>query len=84
MLTSDLNAEPLVGEYETLVFESTRPGSDDIDWTKLRRSLSDTAEWTDGGAAHLVDLVRNYGAFMLRNALALAVAAGVEDGELGF
>lgn len=84
MSVANPNAVPLVLEYETLVLESTSPGDNNIDWKRLQGQLSDTAEWTEEGAVHLVNLSRSYGAFMLRNALALAVAAGIEDGELGF
>lgn len=84
MPLESLDATALLPEYETLVHESTRPGSDEIDWPTLEQRLSDTAEWTESAAAQLVDLAKKYGAFMLRNALAIAVAAGIEDGELGF
>jgi len=55
-----------------------------MDWGKLEEELSETAEWTREGARHLASLARSYGSFMLRNALALAVATDIEDGELGF
>lgn len=84
MSVANPNAVPLVLEYETLVLESISPSDNNIDWKRLQGQLSDTAEWTEEGAVQLVDLSRSYGAFMLRNALALAVAAGIEDGELGF
>ena len=79
-----LNASPIFGEYETLVMESTTVQSGEVDWTKLHRELVRSAEWTDVAATHLVSLVRDYGSFMLRNALALAVAAEIEDGEMDF
>jgi hypothetical protein len=84
MRVDNLNAAALIPEYQTLVHECMWPGGHEINWTMLRKSLSNTAEWSESAAAHLVDLARNYGAFMLRNALAIAVAAGIEDGELGF
>lgn len=84
MSARELNATPLHSEYETLVKESTAPSQGEIDWTMLQSELVRTAEWTDAGATHLVDLARDYGSFMLRNALALAVAAGIDDGEMGF
>jgi hypothetical protein len=49
----------------------------------VSEALSATGEWTTIGAKYLVDLVADYGAFVLRNAFALAVAAGIEDGDLG-
>ncbi len=84
MSFDSLNAEPLVWEYQSIVLECRCPGGDELDGEKLIRHLVHTGEWTERAAAHLVDLVRNYGTFMLRNALALAAAAGIEDGELGF
>ena len=50
----------------------------------LQEALVQQAEWTPEAADHLVDLAQRYGAFMLRNALAVALALGIEDGELGY
>lgn len=83
MKKSDLNAAPLVAEYQLIVDESKSASSGEIDWDRLEDGLVRTAEWTDCGAAHLVALARDYGSFVLRNALALSVAANIEDGELG-
>lgn len=41
-------------------------------------------DWTDRGAEAVLRLANEYGAFMLRNALALAVVLGKEDGDLDF
>ena len=79
---TDTDVKQLLDEYQTLVSESRRPDGD-IDWEQLQGALSATAEWTAIGAQHLVDLVTDYGAFVLRNAFALARAAGIEDGDLG-
>ena len=84
MSTRELSAAPLVSEYETLAKESTAESQGEIDWTMLQSELVQTAEWTDAAATHLVDLARKYGSFVLRNALALAVAADIDDGEMGF
>lgn len=78
-----LNAAPLVSEYVTLVKESAAESQGKIDWTMLQSELVRTAGWTDAAATHLVDLARKYGSFVLRNALALAVAADIDDGEMG-
>jgi hypothetical protein len=83
MAIRESDAAPLIGEYETLVEEST-PRDGEIDWIKLHGKLVQTAEWTDAAASHLANLAQNYGSFMLRNALALAIAAQIEDGEFGF
>jgi hypothetical protein len=50
----------------------------------LGRALQETGDWTPRASEHLVALARNYGAFMLRNALAVAIALEIEDGDLGF
>ena len=54
------------------------------DWDKVKDRLIYEHGWTVLGAAALVELVRDYGAFMLGNASALATALGVEDGKLGY
>ena len=54
-----------------------------IDWTQVETKLQQEMEWTEEGAKHLTILAREYGGFMLRNALALATVLGVEDGSLG-
>ena len=55
-----------------------------IDWTRIEAKLQNEMEWTQEGAAHVVALARDYGAFVLRNALALALSLGIEDGEFGY
>jgi len=54
------------------------------DWTRVETKLRNEMEWTQEGAAHVAALARDYGAFVLRNALALALSLGIEDGELGY
>jgi hypothetical protein len=55
-----------------------------IDWTRVETKLQNEMEWTKEGAAHVAALARDYGAFVLRNALALALSLGIEDGELSY
>jgi len=55
-----------------------------IDWTRIETKLHNDMEWTQEGAVQVAALAREYGAFVLRNALALAVSLGIEDGELGY
>ncbi len=82
MISENFDLECLLDEYRTLVQESQ--GTDgEIEWERLQGALVVTGEWTADGANRLIDVVRNHGGFFLRNAAALAVAAGVEDGELG-
>jgi len=70
-----------VQEY-TDVFPSPK-GEQLIDWTRVETKLHNDMEWTQEGAAHVAALARDYGVFVLRNALALATVFGVEDGSLG-
>lgn len=80
--SSDLTM--LVDEYQTLVTETGtlnknyRPGGD---LEKVKRWLIAHGEWTPRAAAEVVDLIETYGAFVLRNAAALAIALDVEDGR---
>ena len=50
----------------------------------LSAALQDSGDWTESGASEVVRLANEYGVFMLRNALALAIAMGKEDGDRGF
>lgn len=83
-MSSDATA--LVSEYTTLVEECRVASSADeeLNWDFLEYSLAKHADWTPSAAQALTTLARDYGAFMLRNALALAIALDIEDGELGF
>ena len=69
----------LIDEYDNLF---TKAKDDKID--TIRDLLISNAEWTDKAASHLLQLVKDNGAFILRNALAISLALGIEDGELGF
>lgn len=73
------NIGGLVDEYQTL-FADADANSEEL----LETTLVHEAEWTPEAAAHLLRLARNYGSFMLRNALAISLALDIEDGELGF
>jgi hypothetical protein len=50
----------------------------------MLKELSVSADWTVAGAHELLKLANNYGAFMLPNALAIAVLLGKEDGSERF
>ena len=69
----------LVDEYRAL-FDGLDCGDSEL----LGQRLIGDAEWTPQAAEHLLQLANNYGSFMLRNALAIALALKVEDGGLGF
>lgn len=73
----------LQGEYKFYVDRATDKNHE-IDSNKLINVLHSSGDWTITGAEALVELARQYGSFMLKNALALAMAADIEDGELGF
>lgn len=49
----------------------------------IEEALCQDHDWTAEGAGTILSLANGYGAFILRNALALALALGKEDGDLG-
>jgi hypothetical protein len=73
------NVRSLVDEYRSL-FAGAKPDSPEFFEDLLIRE----GDWTQQAASHLLQLVNNYGSFMLRNALAIALALGIEDGDFGF
>lgn len=77
----------LVKEYECLIDEvglSKQSLLTSEQLQQLESKMVSDGDWTPEAAEELISLVRNYGSFMLRNALAIALAAGIEDGEAGF
>jgi hypothetical protein len=76
--------ESAISEYTRLVSPSGRSRSKRLHRERLVRDLCTAHDWTDSGARAVVSLAHDYGAFMLRNALALAIALNKEDGDLGF
>ncbi len=74
---TDLNG--LVQEYRILLANQSCPGL-----RTLEQLLVGGSDWTPRAAQHLVQLARDYGTFMLRNATAISIALGIEDGNLGF
>ena len=77
--------DSLISEYETVlgkrVLKDAAGGDDELG---ILNELSLSADWSISGASELLRLANNYGAFMLRNALAIAVVLGKEDGSEGF
>lgn len=72
-------------EYEVLAREAGWNHRDEGEALEsLKASLVEDAEWTPRAAEELARLATTYGSFFLRNALALSVALGIEDGEAGF
>jgi hypothetical protein len=76
--------QSVISEYKSLLVRIAGRTTQPLRSERLIRELCRTHDWTDGGARALVSLANDYGAFILRNALALAIALGKEDGELGF
>ena len=74
-----------IQEYAAVFPTTQRKNTEEqlIDWVRVEAKLQNEMEWTEEGAKHLTILAREYGGFMLRNALALADVLGIEDGELG-
>lgn len=74
-----------IEEYESLIVDVESGEGRDmcVNWDVVEDALVREGGWTENGARCVAQLARNYGSFVLRNALALAVAASVEDGALG-
>ena len=79
-MTEGERLDSLIDEY-TALFGKIRKGGMEIE---ALRELTSSADWTMSGARELLALANTYGAFMLRNALAIAAALGKEDGSAGF
>jgi hypothetical protein len=69
----------LRAEYETLIAELPKKPTDG----QIIRTLVANADWTRNGASVVLQLAQRYGTSVLRNALALAAAMQIEDGEAG-
>ena len=78
-MEEEMNVSNLTDEYRVLF-----DGLDVGDTVTLEQRLTSGADWTPQAAKHLVQLANDYGSFMLRNALAISSALGIEDGCLGF
>jgi hypothetical protein len=87
MATKPTDVTMLAEEYQILAEEvgiATSPEITDGQIERLKRLLAKEGDWSSRAAEELLYLVRHYGIFMLRNALALSIALGIEDGEAGF
>ncbi len=78
----DIEIKRIQSEYEAYVAKTTDENNE-IDWDKLVDLLCVDGDWTIQGAETLVTIVQNYGSFVLKNALALAIATNIEDGKFG-
>jgi hypothetical protein len=73
--------ESLISEYSVLIKKLPRNRTSQKAKSTIIKTLVKSANWTENGADELLMLVNDYGAFMLRNALALAIVLGQEDGD---
>ena len=73
-----------ISEYDSTVNSNSKMATRRVDHEHLARGLCKDHDWTDRGAREIVNLANHYGAFMLRNALALAIVLDKEDGDLDF
>lgn len=76
---SELLTDTLLAEYETLIADLGAAATDE----QIVHALVEQADWSERGAREIVKLARDYGRFVLNNALALADALGIEDGGAG-
>lgn len=86
MMQESVHLESLIGEYEELLQQCTQSNAA-LAGENLRLvadALCRCGDWGKRGADEITRLATDYGAFILRNALAIAVVLGKEDGDLGF
>lgn len=83
MITEGTLLESRIHEYENILGESPSSCYSD-DLSGIAQTLCKQSDWTDKGAKTILRLAQNYGTFMLRNALAVAIVLGREDGKKGF
>lgn len=84
MIDQTASLQSAISEYNSTVNSTSRRSTRKVKLEQLTRALCNDHDWTDHGARAIVNLANDYGAFMLRNALALAVVLDKEDGDLGF
>jgi hypothetical protein len=77
--------DSLINEYEILLTQKTPTNAaGENGEPEILRELSVSSDWSLSGAREVLRLAEEYGAFMLRNALAIAVVLGKEDGSAGY
>jgi hypothetical protein len=77
--------DSLIDDYETLLTQTLLKNSrGEYKESEILKELVVSADWSLSAAREILRLVENYGAFMLRNALAIAVVLAKEDGSEGF
>ena len=78
-MTAERATVSLKSEYEALMAELPEASTDE----QIIGTLVGNADWTANGAREILQLARRYGTSILRNALALADALKIEDGDAG-
>jgi len=76
---ADVMTSTLLAEYDAMI---SRAGEDATDEQIIAVLVVD-GDWSEQGAREVLQLARKYGTSILRNALALASAIQIEDGEAG-
>ena len=76
--------ESAVSEYRGSIDLAKSEKHGKLEMDRLVSRLSNEHGWTHQGAQSIVRLANEYGSFMLRNALALSILLGKEDGDMGF
>jgi len=76
---NELMTDTLLAEYETILTDLGAEATDE----QIVCALVDRGAWTEQGAREVLQLARRYGTSILRNALALAEAMQIEDGNAG-
>lgn len=77
-MTAQEDISELVVEYRALASDTNNNSAENLSEAMIR-----CGEWSPKAAAILISLSKNYGSFILRNALALSIALKIEDGDLG-
>lgn len=75
----ELITDVLAAEYDDLIAKVGEEATED----QIVAALVRDSDWTEQGAQEVLHLARKYGTSILRNALALASAMQIEDGEAG-
>ena len=85
LMTEGEYVDSLIREYETVLGNGKlKDAEGGYDESGIVKELSVSADWSVSGASELLSLADKYGVFMLRNALAIALVLGKEDGSEGF
>lgn len=75
----ELITDVLAAEQDNLIAKVGEEATED----QIVAALVRDSDWTEQGAHEVLHLARKYGTSILRNALALASAMQIEDGEAG-